>query len=101
MIIKKILSLAASIISLFILQFLFIVNSNSQENISKYYSNDKGILSLMYHRFNENKYPSTNIKMEVFNDQMNTIKNLGYDFYNPKLFLNLNFLNLKIHLLKP
>ena len=42
----------------------------------------------MYHRFNENKYPSTNIKMEVFNDQMNIIKNLGYDFYNPNLFLD-------------
>ena len=88
MIIKKILSLAASIISLLILQFLFLVNSNSQENISKYYSNDNGILSLMYHRFNENKYPSTNVKMEVFNDQMNIIKELGYDFYDPNLFIN-------------
>ena len=88
MIIKKILSFAASIISLFILQFLFLVNSNSQENISKYYSNDKGVLSLMYHRFNENKYPSTNIKMKVFNDQMNIIKSLDYDFYDPKLFLD-------------
>ena len=42
----------------------------------------------MYHRFNENKYPSTNIRMEVFIEQMNIIKNLGYDFYDPKLFLN-------------
>ena len=32
MIIKKILSLAASIISLFILQFLFLVNSIAQDN---------------------------------------------------------------------
>ena len=60
MIIKKILSFAASIISLLILQSLFIVNSSSEENNSKYFSNDRGILSLMYHRFNENKYPSTN-----------------------------------------
>ena len=42
----------------------------------------------MYHRFNENKYPSTNVKMEVFNDQMNIIKELGYDFYDPNLFIN-------------
>ena len=42
----------------------------------------------MYHRFNENKYPSTNIRMEVFIEQMNIIKDLGYDFYDPKLFLN-------------
>ncbi len=88
MTIKKILSLAASIISLFILQLSINVNSNSEENNSKYYSNDSGILSLMYHRFNENKYPSTNIKMEVFDSQMDIIKNSGYDFYNPKLFID-------------
>ena len=63
------------------------MNSNSQENNIKYYSNDSGILSLMYHRFNENKYPSTNIRMDIFKEQMNLIKELGYEFYNPKLFL--------------
>ena len=68
------------------MQFLFLVNSNSQENNSKYYSNDHGILSLMYHRFNENKYPSTNIKMEIFKDQMSIIRDLGYEYYNPKFF---------------
>ena len=87
MIIKKTLSLAASIISLFILQFIFFTNSNSQDNDSKYYSNDSGVLSLMYHRFNENKYPSTNVRMEVFYKQMEVIKQLGYKFYNPKSFL--------------
>ena len=40
----------------------------------------------MYHRFNENKYPSTNIRMNVFDEQMQIIKNLQYEFYNPKLF---------------
>ena len=68
------------------MQFLFLVNSNSQENNSKYYSSDHGVLSLMYHRFNENKYPSTNIKMEVFKDQMSIIRDLGYEFYKPKFF---------------
>ncbi len=42
----------------------------------------------MYHRFNENKYPSTNIKMDIFDQQMKTIKELGYEFYDPKLFVN-------------
>ena len=42
----------------------------------------------MYHRFNENKYPSTNIRMDIFNEQMNIIKNQGYDFYDPKIFLD-------------
>ena len=40
----------------------------------------------MYHRFNENKYPSTNIKMNIFDEQMQMIKSLGYKFYDPKLF---------------
>ena len=42
----------------------------------------------MYHRFNENKYPSTNIKMEVFTEQMKIIRDSGYDFYDPKLFID-------------
>ena len=87
MIIKKILSLAASIISLFILQFIFLINSISQENNIKSYSGDSGVLSLMYHRFNENKYPSTNIKMNVFDEQMKIIENQGFKFYDPNNFL--------------
>ena len=42
----------------------------------------------MYHRFNENKYPSTNIRMDVFKQQMKMIEELGYEFYNPDLFVN-------------
>ena len=80
MTIKKILSLAASIISLFILQFIFLVNSISQENNIKSYSSDSGVLSLMYHRFNENKYPSTNIRMNIFDEQMKMIRKLNYKF---------------------
>ena len=87
MIIKKILSFAASIISLIMIQLLFLVNSNSEENNSKYFSDDKGILSLMYHRFNENKYPSTNIKMNIFHQQIQIIKSLKYEFYDPKFLI--------------
>ena len=63
-------------------------NSNSEENNSKYFSNDSGTLSLMYHRFNENRYPSTNIQMSVFKKQMQIIETLNYKFYNPKFFVN-------------
>ena len=63
-------------------------NSNAQENNSKYYSNDNGVLSLMYHRFNENKYPSTNIRMDIFKEQMQIIKSLEYNFNNPNTFIN-------------
>ena len=61
-------------------------NSISVENNIKYYSGDEGILSLMYHRFNEHKYPSTNIQMDVFKKQMETVKNSNYTFSNPKKF---------------
>ena len=81
--VKKILSLAASIIKLFIITLLFSCNSKAVEKNIKYYSDDKGILSLMYHRFDENKYPSTNIKMDIFKQQMKIIRNLRYDFYDP------------------
>ena len=40
----------------------------------------------MYHRFNEHKYPSTNIQMNVFKKQMEIIKNSNYTFSNPKKF---------------
>ena len=75
---KKILSAAASIIKLFIILILFNSNSNSnsraEENNIKYYSDDMGTLVLMYHRFNEHKYPSTNIQMNVFEQQIEIIK---------------------------
>jgi len=82
--VKKILSLAASIIKLFIIILLFNFNSKAEEKNIKYYSDDSGILALMYHRFDENKYPTTNIQMDVFKKQINIIKSLKYNFYDPK-----------------
>jgi len=89
MIVKKILSFAASIIKLFIL-ISFFFNSNLFANNNKYYSNDKGILSIMYHRFDEDKYPSTNINMEVFKKQIELIEKQKINFINPNNF-KLNF----------
>ena len=40
----------------------------------------------MYHRFNENEYPSTNIKMEIFKEHIDIIKNSNFKFHNPKKF---------------
>ena len=82
--VKKILSLAASTIKLFIIILLFNSNSKAEEQNIKSYSDDMGILALMYHRFDENKYPSTNIQMDVFKQQIKIIKNLKYNFYDPK-----------------
>ena len=35
---------------------------------------DYGIISLMYHRFDENKYPSTNIRMDDFLEHIKIIE---------------------------
>ena len=40
----------------------------------------------MYHRFNESKYPSTNIKLDVFKEQLKLIENEGINFINPNNF---------------
>ena len=42
----------------------------------------------MYHRFNENKYPSTNIQMEIFKKQIEIIENNNLDYITPSNFLD-------------
>ena len=37
----------------------------------------------MYHRFNENKYPSTNIQLEIFKKQLEIINNENLVFIHP------------------
>ena len=88
MILNKILSVAASIIKFFIIIFIFSINSNADENNIKQYSKDYGTLALMYHRFEENKYPSTNIKMEIFKKQIDIIKKNNHNFINLDEFNN-------------
>ena len=88
MIIKKILSLTASIISLFIFLIIFTFSSNAQENNDRNFSNDDGVLSIMYHRFNEFKYPSTNISMDIFKEHIDLILDANLTFYHPKDFVN-------------
>ena len=84
---NKILSLAASTIKSTILFLLIFFNSNiSSEEVTQYNPDDQGVLSIMYHRFEENKYPSTNIRMNIFLEHIAAIKNNGFEFYNPKLF---------------
>ena len=82
---KKILSFAAFITKIFIFSFIFL-NSKAEVVNKKYFKDEKGILSIMYHRFEENKYPSTNIKLEIFKKHINLIKDNNLDFYNPGEF---------------
>jgi peptidoglycan/xylan/chitin deacetylase (PgdA/CDA1 family) len=52
---------------------------------------DKGIIVLMYHRFDENKYPSTNTKINNFTEHLNLIKKNQFKFINPNNFENALF----------
>jgi len=70
------------IILLFIV-FLFIPDKSYSASNNM---DDYGIITLMYHRFEENKYPSTNIKINDFKIQLNLIKKAGFDFVNPNEF---------------
>ena len=56
-------------------------NSNNIEDID-----DFGIISLMYHRFEENKYPSTNIKIDEFIKHIKILEENKFHFVNPKNF---------------
>ena len=47
---------------------------------------NKGIITLMYHRFEENKYPSTNIRNEIFFEHIKEINNSGIKFISFKKF---------------
>jgi peptidoglycan/xylan/chitin deacetylase (PgdA/CDA1 family) len=57
-------------------------------NTEIYNIEDYGIISLMYHRFEENKYPSTNIKILDFKKQIDIVQRSNIKFINPKNFEN-------------
>ena len=55
-----------------------------QNNLLSSEISEKGIITLMYHRFEENKYPSTNIKINDFKKHIELIKNSNIEFINEK-----------------
>ena len=74
------------IIYLFITILFFqnnLYSNNQNKNID-----DFGIISLMYHRFEENKYPSTNIRINDFKEHIKIIEDNNIKFINPKNFEN-------------
>ena len=79
MIQKQFFSLAASIIK-FIIFYLFFLNAYADNLNKKYYQNEQGIFSLIYHRFEENKYPSTNVRMDIFKQQVDIIYKYNLEF---------------------
>ena len=58
-------------------------SNNGTNNIE-----DFGLISIMYHRFEENKYPSTNIRLSDFKKHLDIIQKNNIKFINPKNFEN-------------
>ena len=79
LIIKKLLIITCTIITLEINQSKLF--GNDQLNFEDY-----GLISIMYHRFDEEKYPSTNIQLEIFKEQLKIIDEQGIKFIHPKNF---------------
>jgi len=80
-----ILSSAALITKIFIF-FIIFLNVKAEVVNKKYFKDEKGILAVMYHRFEENKYLFTNIKLDIFKKHINLIKENNLSFYKPSEF---------------
>ena len=61
------------------------ITSTNFETIDNF--EDYGLISIMYHRFNESKYPSTNIQLDIFKEQLNIIESEKINFIHPKDFV--------------
>ena len=67
------------------LVIVLITNLNNSFSYAKSID-DYGIISIMYHRFEENKYPSTNIRIQDFISQISIIEEEGFDFISHNEF---------------
>ena len=52
------------------------------------FSDEPGVISLMYHRVGEGKYPSTNVSTEMFQQHLDAIKASGLSYIEPEKFKN-------------
>ena len=82
---------------------LFLSISKSLGDVKNNLDIDKGVTALMYHRFGEDRYPSTNIKTEIFAEHINEINNSEIEFISFEKFkeiinakINKNYLLLTI-----
>ena len=76
---------------LLIVFFIFLIikpNQLKAVDSSNNSFDDFGLVSIMYHRFNESKYPSTNIQLDVFKKQLEIMEKEGIKFIHPRDFKN-------------
>ncbi len=76
------------IIKKLLIIFLFFLPLKFNLHSSELTIDDFGIITIMYHRFEENKYPSTNIRINDFKEHIELIKKDGIKFVNPSNFEN-------------
>ena len=76
------------IIKKLLIIFLFYFSTAFNLNAAETAIDDFGIITIMYHRFEENKYPSTNIRMVEFKQHLEMIQKEGIKFINPKNFID-------------
>ena len=73
---------------IYLLAIIISFKNNLYSNNQYNKIDDFGVISLMYHRFEENKYPSTNIKIDVFKEHLKIIEENKIKFINPKNLKN-------------
>ena len=64
--------------------FSFLPNVIFAQDAEKHYKNNNHVNILMYHRFGEENYPSTNVKMNQFLDHIEELKKTKYNVVNLK-----------------
>ena len=74
------------IIKKLLIIFLFYFSTTFNLSSAEIDVDDFGIITVMYHRFEENKYPSTNIRMIDFKQHLEMIQKKGIKFINPQNF---------------
>ena len=67
-----------------LLLLLFFAINNVALSLEPY--QEPGVIGLMYHRFDENKYPSTNVRMRDFENQLKMIRKMKLDFISIEEF---------------
>ena len=80
---NELISVLQSIDKKFIISILILLLLSISKSLAinlNEFNPDKGVIALMYHRFNENKYPSTNIRNEIFLKHLDEINNSKLEF---------------------
>ena len=72
-------SIDKKFIIILLILLLTSISKSFSSNLENF-NTKKGVIALMYHRFNENKYPSTNIRNEIFSNHLKEINNSKIEF---------------------